>query len=220
MPRGNRVPRDQAAGLRRRATARPNCIHCVSASSATAVRLGSALHQLGWRVLRVDAARLRDSQLPVRSLFDWPRQLARGRPDVLPAAHGDVWRAPGLAADAAGFDALAARYEAVLLDVDLACDAWVPLPAADNHLILDVSGETLAVLQAFRLLKTAAVCQPACTVNLIGDALACVRLREACARFLDGSFTSVLACFCGEIEPFAALAARMAGEEKGRSARR
>jgi hypothetical protein len=191
----------------------------VSASSAAALRLTAALHQQGWRVLRVEAARMRSTQHPVRSLFDWPQQLARGRLDVLEMAHGDVWRAPGLEADAAGFAAATARYEIVLRDADLACEAWTPMPAAANHLVLEVPGEPQALLQAFRLLKTVSRGLPACGVSLVGDALACSRLREAGSRFLDAAFMRALACFSEEVEPFAALAARMAGEEKGRSAR-
>lgn len=210
---------DQAAGLRRRATPAPRCIHCVASSSATAVRLGAALHQRGWSVLRVETASLRTTQLPAQSLFDWRQQLARGHLSRMEMAHGDVWRAPGLEADVPGFGTVAARYDAVLLDADLACDAWAPMPGADNRMIIDVPGEPRALQQAFRLLKTVSHYAPACTVVLIGDGLACTRLQEAASRYLDIAFARMLACLVEEVEPFATLAAKMAGEEKGRSAR-
>ncbi len=210
---------DQAAGLRRRTNPAPRCIHCVASSPAPAERLGEALHQQGWHVLRVETARFHATQFPARNLFDWRQQLAQGRISILKTTHGDVWHAPALEAGAPGVVGVAARYDAVLLDADLACDAWTPMPGADNRMIIDVPGEPGALQQVFRLLKTAAHCSPACEAVLIGDGLACTRLQEAAGRFLDIAFTRTLVRLDKEVEPFAVLAARMAGEEKGRSAR-
>lgn len=181
--------------------------------------LGAALHRCGWRVLRVATGARQSAQTAAHSLFDGPQQLARGQLNVLAMAHGDVWLAPGLRADAAGLVTVAARYDVVLLDADFTCDAWTPMPGAENHVIVDAPTEVRALQRAFRLLKTVAHCQPGCGVSLIGDALACGRLQEASSRFLDMSFARKVLCFTEEIEPFVALAARMAGEEKGRSAR-
>lgn len=186
---------------------------------ATAVRLGAALYQRGWHVLRVEAASLRATPTPARSLFDWRQQLARGRLDTMATAHGDLWRAPGLDAGAPGFGAVAGRYDVVLLDTDLACDGWTPMPGADNRMIIDVPGESEVVQQVFSLLKTVSRCAPACEVSLVGDGRAGRRLLEAARRFLDIAFARRLACLAEEVEPFATLAARMAHEEKGRSAR-
>lgn len=183
-------------------------------------RLAAAFHRCGWRVLRVDTIDRLLAQVPARSLFDWRQQLARGRFNVLSVAHGDVWPAPGLKVDAPGFATVAARYDVVVLDTDFARDTWVPMPGADNCVVIDVPVDAQALRQAFRLIKTLCHRQPDCAVSLIGDPLACRRLQEAATRFLDATFARTLFCPGEEVEPFAALAARMAGEEKGRSARR
>lgn len=213
------MPPDQATGLRRRSGQTPCVLHCFSLATTTGERLGAALHRYGWRVLRIETGARHSAPTAAHSLFDGPQQLARGQLNVLAMAHGDVWLAPGLRMDAAGIAAVAARYDAVLLDADFTCDAWVPLPGAENHVIIDAPTEVRALQRAFRLLKTVALCQPGSKVSLIGDAFACGRLREAGSRFLDIAFARKVLCFAEEVEPFAALAARMAGEEKGRSAR-
>lgn len=210
---------DQAAGLRRRAGETLHALHCFSSAPAMGERLVAALHRHGWRVLRIETGERPSRQTPARSLFDGQQQLARRQLNVLALVHGDVWLAPGLRADTAGLAAVGARYDVVLLHADFTCDAWTPMLGAENHVIVDAPIETQALQHAFRLLKTISHCQPGSKVSLIGDALACSRLQEASSRFLDIAFARTLSCFSEEVEPFSALAARMAGEEKGRSAR-
>jgi hypothetical protein len=210
---------DQAAGLRRRAGGTLHALHGFSSVPAMGERLVAALQRHGWRVLRIETGERPSRQTPARSLFDGPQQLARRQLNVLALEHGDVWLAPGLRADAAGLAAVAARYDAVLLHADFTCEAWTPMPGAENHVIVDVPMETQALQHAFRLLKTLSRCRSGSTVSLIGDALACARLQDASRRFLDTVFVRTLSCFSEEVEPISALAARMAGEEKGRSAR-
>lgn len=210
---------DQAAGLRRRAGAVPRCIHCFSSTGATGVRLAEALRPYDWNVLRVDTIARAPGQVPARSLFDWRLQLARAQVSLLPTAYGDAWHAPGGQADVLEFATLARQYDAVLLDADSRCHAWKPMPGADNRIVIELAADTAALRQAYALLKTLCSEQAGCEVSLVGDGLACRRLQDAVRRFLDVSCTQTLSCFAHEVEPFAALAIRMAGEEKGRRAR-
>lgn len=210
---------DQAAGLRRRQGSAPRCIHCFSSSGATGVRLAVALHRCGWNVLRVDTVARASNRMPARSLFDWRRQLARRQVSLLPMAHGDAWHAPGMQADVPEFATLAPHYDALLLEVDSCCDAWRAMPGADNRIVIELAADTLALRQAYALVKTLCSEQAGCEVSLVGDALACRRLQDAAERFLGASCAQTLSCFAHEIEPFAALAIRMAGEEKGHDAR-
>lgn len=210
---------DQAAGLRRRTGSVPRCIHCFSSTGATGVRLAAALQHHGWNVLRVDTVARTPGQVPARSLFDWRLQLARAQLSLLPTAYGDAWHAPGVQTDVPEFAALARQYDALLLDADSRCETWMPMPGADNRIVIELAADTAALRQAYALLKTLCSEQAGCKVSLVGDGLASRRLLDAVGRFLGAACTRTVVCFAHEVEPFAALAIRMAGEEKGRSAR-
>lgn len=213
------MPADQAAGLRRRALAQPRCIHCVSASATASPRLAKALQGQGWHVLLVDTENRLTTQAPARSLFDWRRQLTRGQPNTLPVAYGAIWSAPGLRADAAGLAAVAWHHDCLLLDRDIRGDAWAPMPDASNLVVIETSADVTAMQYAYALIKTVFSLRESLGIILLGDVRACRRLHAAAMQFAGPVFAQTVANIAGEVDPFATLAVRMAGEEKGRRAR-
>lgn len=210
---------DQAAGLRRRALAQLNCIHCFSASTTTSPQLASTLQARGWQILLIDTEGRQSVQGGTRSLFDWRRQLAHGHPHLHAAAHGDCWHAPGLRADASGLVAFAHRYDCLLLDRNLTGGDWAPMPDAANLLLFDLSPDSHAMQFAYALVKSASTLHTDCAIVLLGDTQACHRLQSAILHFMGPVSGRMLVNIAGEVDPFGMLAVRMAGEEKGRSAR-
>jgi hypothetical protein len=213
------MPADQAAGLRRdRARSRP-CIHAFLRSAEAVMRMAHALQQRGWRLVVVDTrVRLPRAGSP-QSLFDWRRQLAAGAPSVLPLGAAEVWRAPGLRADADGLARVAAGRDGLLIDVGPSADEWSPMPGARNLVVVEVAAEVNDMAQAYAVLKALFVVPGASAACLLGPPAACRRVHEAVARFLGPACAQAVAAVAREDDAFAWLAVRMADEETGPSAR-
>ncbi len=206
------MPIDQAAGLRRRNAGRaPFCIHCVSDSAATALRLAQALQGRGHRPLLVDARDRLFAGTATQALFDWTQQLARGRLFVLPLDEIAAWHAPGVAPDAPGLLQAAREHDVLVFDSSPAQAATVP-PGVPGFGLLAVRQDSLDIVYA--VLKTRAQSGAAAAI-LFGDAQACERVRTACARFLDATVAAAVTSIPDEDDAIAALAVRMAGEEQG-----
>lgn len=203
---------DQAAGLRRRHQARPQlCIHCVSESPASALRLAHALNLAGHAPLVVDAHdRFALTHAP-HPLFDWQGQLERGQMFTLPHAGHTVWHAPGARADAVGLAHSAQAWDTLVFDSALV-DAAVPMPGARDIAWVAVRADTMQATYA--LLKTRAAAGAASAI-LHGDAAACERVRAACGRFLGATVAAMVTCARNEDDAISALAVRMASEEPG-----
>ena len=75
------------------------------------------------------------------------------------------------------------------------------------------------MLQAYALLKTLSHLEGRVSIGLLGDAVACDQLQAACRSFLDPEFNQAVYSVAHEVDAFAALAVRMAGEETGLTAR-
>lgn len=205
---------DQAAGLRRRKLAAPpHCILGLFESGASARQLVLALHARGQTQLLVDATGRLQSDAP-RSLFDWRQQLARGQLHACTQPYGDDWHAPGVAVDALGLSDVAQRYAAVVFDLGLRPGRLALMRGARHSAVVEVGASQDAMQHSYVLLKTLAHAHGINQIGLIGDVDACTRVSEACARFLGGGGAPEVHCVAGEDEPFAALAVRMAGEER------
>lgn len=208
------MPADQAQGLRRRSQLQPlRAIHCFFDAADSTVRLAQALHRRGWTSLLVDTRARVFPDSPARSLFDWRQQIARGQLHTLPMSYGNGWDAPGLRGDEPALARVAQEHDCLLIDAGHASD-WTPLPAAAQTLVIEASAAQASLLKGYALLKT--LCSHGgISVGLLGDAAACARLQAACAQFLDPALCRNLYSVAGEVDAFAALAARMTSEEKG-----
>jgi len=202
---------DQAAGLRRRQTARPaRCLHLVSDSPDPARRLVQALSRQGLNTLLVDAHG-RHFGDAARSLFDWRQQLARRQLHLHAMPGGEGWHAPGVVA--AELSPLAARYDCLVFDHGSEGAGAAAQPSAGHVLALEVGWASLKA--AYRLLKTRSHHGSADEVVLFGEAAACARLEAACRQFLDVAHAQKIGSLAHEADAFAALAVRMADEETG-----
>jgi hypothetical protein len=211
------MPADQAAGLRRRSARLPlRAIHCFLDSPRSTHRLAAALHRQGWKVLLVDAGGRMFADSPARSLFDWRAQLERGQLHTLPLPHGDGWHAPGMSADAPALAPLARDYDCLLIDAAPDTLEARPLASAAHAIVLEVPAGEAALLARYAFLKS--VSAFGAPVGLFGAAAACERLQAACRQFLDPAFAARVYSVAAELDAFAALAVRMAGEETGRTA--
>ena len=209
------MPADQAQGLRRRARLQPlRAIHCFFDAVDSTVRLAHALHRRGWTSLLVDTRGRVPGDAPARSLFDWRQQIARGQLHTLPMAYGNRWQAPGLRGDEPALAGLAQGHDCLLLDAGHAPD-WTPLPGAAHTLVIEAHATEASLLHGYALLKTLSTLGGGAGVGLLGDAAACDRLQAACAQFLDPAFSRAVYSVAGEVDAFAALAARMTSEENG-----
>lgn len=204
---------DQAAGLRRRQTARAApCIHLHSPQSATAHRLLEALSRQGLDTLLIDAQGRHLGHAP-RSLFDWRQQLARRQLHLHALPAGTAWHAPGVETDTAALAMLSARHDCLVVDHPLDMGSVAALPSPGHVRVLDVSPAD--VKPAYRLLKTLAHLACGADILLLGEAAACAQLEAACRQFLDAKHAQRIGSLAQETDAFAALAVRMAGEETG-----
>jgi hypothetical protein len=209
------VPADQAQGLRRRSQLQPlRAIHCFFDAAESIVRLAQALHRRGWTSLLVDTRARVFADSPARSLFDWRQQIARGHLHTLPMSYGNGWDAPGLRGDEPALARVAQEHDCLLIDAGHASD-WTPLPTVAQTLVIEANAAQASLLQGYALLKTLSSQGGGISVGLLGDAAACARLQAACAQFLDPALCRNLYSVAGEVDAFAALAARMTSEEKG-----
>lgn len=215
------MPADQAAGLRRRSrpagqTARRplQFIHCLSASAGLGTRLAHALHQIGRTLLLIDTQdRLFTASSP-RSLFGWKHQLERGQLHTLPQAYGEGWHAPGVRADEPALTHIASDYDHVIFDTAWGRSDLALLPGAVHRLVMDIRHPDESAREAYRVLKTLACSGVAFDASLLGDRRACDHVRAASCHFLERSVAHAMVNLAGEDDAFAALAVRMADEER------
>jgi hypothetical protein len=208
------MPADQAAGLRRRSARQPlHCIHCFSESADSSVRLAHALHQTGRVPLLVDTRGRLLAAFSPRSLFDWKQQLERGQLHTLPQPYGEGWYAPGVRADEPALPGMAKGYDYVLFDSGWGGDELALLPGAAHTLVMEIGRSDKSMLYAYTALKTLACSGRAFNVYVLGDRLACDRVRAAGCHFLDQRFAHAIFSAAHEDDAFAALAVRMTAEE-------
>lgn len=216
-----RVAADQAAGLRRNASAAgrqtrrsPRCITSLSAAAGSSLRLADALRRLGQSVLLADASGRLFAGASPRSLFDWKHQLERRQLQTLPQRFGDGWYAPGVSADDPALPVVASDYDQVILDRGWDGDLAVPRGAVHAVVIaIDRSGESMQ--RAYAVLKTLACFRHTVSVSLLGEPAACDHVLAAASRFLDPRFAQSIFNAADEDDAFAALAVRIASEETG-----
>ncbi|MGE5320217.1 MAG: hypothetical protein ACM3KD_08555 [Hyphomicrobiaceae bacterium] len=177
------------------------------------VRLAHALHQIGRTLLMVDTqGRLFGASFP-RSLFDWKRQLERRQLHTLPQAYGEGWFAPGIGTDEPALTGLVNGYDHVLFDAGWDGAEPARLPGAAHTVVIEIRRTEASMLHAYALLKTLAYLGGVYSVGLLGDHLACERVRVAACRFLGQRCARSIFSVAHEIDAFAALAVRMADEE-------
>lgn len=213
---------DQAAGLRRRRSKQPpRLVHCCAGTVDLTRRLVRALHGAGGPVLLIDTGGRLFADVQARSLFDWRRQLACGQPYLIRTDAADGWFAPGLRADVPGLRDLAQSYAFVVLDAAPGAVDWAPMADAIHGCVVDTGTTPDDLLQRYALLKTLAGRARGVPlhVGLVGGIAACDRLLAACRHFLEPAFSRCLQRLEDTDDAFAALAARMAGEETRLTAR-
>lgn len=206
---------DQAAGLRRRRGRQPlRCTHCFFDSAESTHSLARALHRCGWTSLLVDPLGRACADAPVRSLFDWRQQLARGQLHTVLLPGGDGWHAPGVRADEPGLGDVAQNYDCLVFDADMNATGWAPMPGAAQTLVIETNAAHASLLWAYALIKTLARL-PGVSANvfLLGDAAACDRLQAACEQFIGPSFGSCIHSVAHEDDAITALAVRMVDAE-------
>lgn len=221
MSKRAQVPADQAAGLRRRSyPAEPDArqpfryIHCISDSSGPGVRLAHALRQIERTLLLVDTRGRHFSASSPRSLFDWKHQLERKQLHTLPQAYGEGWYAPGVQADEPALYGIARGYDHVIFDMEWS-QGDLALPAGAMHtVVMEIRRTDESMRNAYTVLKTLACSGAAFSASLLGDRSACDHVQAACCYFLEQDAAYAIVNLANEDDAFAALAVRMAGEER------
>lgn len=210
---------DQAAGLRRRNARQPlRCIYCFSDNPDSSVRLAQAVCRTGQVLLLVDTlGRLFAASSP-RSLFDWKNQLERRQLHTLPQAYGAGWYAPGMRSDEPALSGVANSYDYLMFDLGWDNADIALLPGAAHTAVVEVRRTDESMLHAFAVLKTLAHSGGTFSVGLLGDRVACDRVRAAVCHFLEERFAHAVFNVANEDDAFAVLAVRMAGEETGLTA--
>jgi hypothetical protein len=176
--------------------------------------LAQTLHQRGETILLVDARGRLFGDAPMRNLFDWKHQLERGQLHTLPLAHGKGWHAPGVAADEPALRHAAHGYDHVVFDTVLSGGELVLMPDVVQTVLMDVHPTHESKLRAYTLIKTLANARVSFSVGLLGDTDACDHVRVACCHFLDQRLAQAIYRVAQEGDAFAALAGRMAVEER------
>ena len=208
------MPADQAAGLRRRGVRQPSpCTLCFFESADSTVQLAHALHQMGRECLLIDMQGRLFAASTTRSLFDWKRQLERRQLQTLPQTYGKGWYAPGVQADAPTLHGMTLAFDHVIFDAGWRGGAPGLQPGVTHTVALEIQRTDESMRHAYALLKTLAHLGGASCVSLLGDTVACERVRAACCQFLEQRFVQVLFSVAHEDDAFAALAVRMVNEE-------
>jgi hypothetical protein len=205
---------DQAAGLRRRGVRQPlPCILCFFESADSTVHLAHALHQMGRESLLIDMQGRLFAASTTRSLFDWKRQLERGQLQTLPQTYGKGWYAPGVQADETALHGMTLAFDHVIFDAGWRGAGLDLRPGVTHMIALEIQHTDESMRHAYALLKTLANLGGASCIGLLGDTVACERVRAACCQFLGQRLEHALFSVANEDDAFAALAVRMADEE-------
>ena len=208
------MPADQAAGLRRRGVQQPlPSTLCFFESADSTVHLAHALHQMGRESLLIDMQGRLFAASTTRSLFDWKRQLERRQLQTLPQTYGQGWYAPGVQVDEPALHGMALAFDHVIFDAGWRGGALGLQPGVTHTVALEIQHTDESMRHAYALLKTLAHLGGASCVGLLGDTVACERVRAACCQFLEQRFVQVLFSVAHEDDAFAALAVRMVDEE-------
>lgn len=215
------MPADQAAGLRRRVCPAGQggrqplrYIHSISDSPNPGVRLAHALYQLGRIPLLIDTqGRLFASSSP-RSLFDWRHQLERRQLHTLPQAYCEAWYAPGVRADEPALFGMVGGYDDVIFDSEWDCADLALLPDVAHTVVMEIGRTDESMRNAYAVFKTLARSGVAFQAGLLGDRLACDHVQAAGRHFLGHEVVHAIFNLANENDAFAALAVRMADEER------
>lgn len=178
------------------------------------MRLARALHHIGRTLLLIDTqGRLFASSSP-RSLFDWKHQLERRQLQTLPQAYCEGWYAPGMRADEPALPALVSSYDDVVFDLEWECADLALPPGAAHTVVMEIRRTDESMRKAYAVLKTLARSGVACRTGLLGDRHACDHVLAAGRHFLGQAVAHAIFNVANENDAFAALAVRMADEER------
>jgi len=214
------MPPDQATGLRRRRAGQAvTCLSCFFDTASCAVQLARAFHQLGQRVLLVDARGRQFAAATPRSLFGWAHQLAHKQLNTVPQAYGDGWYAPGLQIDAPELAAAIASYDVAIVDAGPIGEVLAIPRGVQNTGVIEVHSSGHSMLHAYRLIKTLSHADDSMEIFLLGEAAICDNVLDAGRHFLEQRFVRRVHSVARENDAFAALAVRMAHEEAHRRVR-
>lgn len=214
------MPVDQAAGLRRRRVGQPvACLSCFFDTAPSAVHLARAFHQLGQRVLLIDARGRQFAAASTRSLFGWAHQLAHKQLNTLPQAYGEGWYAPGLQPDAPELAAAIAGYDVAIVDMGPIEQVLAIPQGVQNTGVIEIHSGRDSMLRAYRLLKTLSHADNNMDIFLLGEAAICDNVLDTGRHFLEQRLIRRVHSVAREDDAFAALAVRMAHEETHRMVR-
>jgi len=178
------------------------------------MRLARALHHIGRTSLLIDMqGRLFASSSP-RSLFDWKHQLERRQLHTLPQAYCEAWYAPGMRADEPVLSDMVGSYDDVIFDAEWECADLALPPDVVHTVVMEIRRTDESMRKAYAVLKTLTRSGVACRTGLLGDRLACDHVQAAACHFLGQEVAHAIFNVANENDAFAALAVRMADEER------
>lgn len=169
---------------------------------------------MGMTLLLVDTQdRLFVTSSP-RSLFGWKHQLERRLLHTLPQAYGEGWHAFGVRPDEPALAGIASDYDHVIFDMAWGRRDLALRPGTVHTVIMDIHPTDESMREAYTVLKTLASSGVAFGASLLGDRSACDRVWAASCHFLERGVEHAIVNLANEDDAFAALAVRMAGEER------
>ncbi|MFH1820207.1 MAG: hypothetical protein ABIK08_14870 [Pseudomonadota bacterium] len=176
--------------------------------------MAHALYQLGRAPLLIDTrGRLFASSSP-RSLFDWKHQLERRQLHTLPQAYGEAWYAPGMRGDEPALSDMMGSYDDVVFDLEWECADLALPPDVVHTVVMEIRRTDESMRKAYAVLKTLARSGVAFRTGLLGDRHACDHVLAAGRHFLGQAVAHAIFNVANENDAFAALAVRMADEER------
>ncbi|TXH74433.1 hypothetical protein [Thiobacillus sp.] len=189
-------------------------IHSISNSPNSGVRLAHALYQLGRMSLLIDTRGRLFTSSSLRSLFDWRHQLERRQLHALPQAYCEAWYAPGMRADEPALPGMVGGYDDVIFDSEWDCADLALLPDVAHTVVMEIRRTDESMRKAYAVLKTLARSGVTFRIGLLGDRLACDHIQAAGCHFLGHELVHAIFNVANENDAFAALAVRMADEER------
>lgn len=149
-----------------------------------------------------------------RSLFGWKHQLERRQLHTLPQAYGEGWQAFGARPDDPALAGIAGDYDHVIFDMAWGRRDLALRPDTMHTVVMEIQPADESMREAYAVLKTLSSSGMAFVASLLGDPRACDRVQAAAGRFLEEGAERAIVNLANEDDAFAALAVRMAGEER------